>query len=84
MQLMISDHAAKSIATAAHDLQQRLLRESGEEYSIESIEKILLACLGSVVDDWSLDCYEHCTRPQPYGWSQTEFNRQLSKVTPCR
>lgn len=84
MQLMISDYAQESIALAAADLQQRLRNEAQAEYSIEDLQKILLACLGSVVDDWCADCYEHCTRPHPYGWSQTEFDNRLQplKSTP--
>lgn len=82
MQLMISDHATESIRLAAQDLQQRLLSEADAEYSIENLQKILLRCLDSLVDDWCADAVEHCTRAYPYGWSQTEFDRLLQTLTP--
>jgi hypothetical protein len=80
MQLLISDYAQNSIAQAAADLQARLESETGYCYSVQQIEAILLSCLDSLIEDWASDAYEHCTRPAPHGYSQTEFERLLRRL----
>ena len=82
MQLMISDDAQTSIATAALQLADHLYRETGDRYASADIERILCRCLDALVDDWASDAFEHVTRPAPHGYSQTEFDRLLRRLPP--